>query len=537
MVERLQRFLPFALLSCFVLALAGLLWNHDPLFSRASFNPYSLVVVGVAVRFGWLEGLLTAAALGALMVLASMSPHQAASLAPGPLFGLGALALIAGSAAESGLRRQRALRDTVARQGGELAVLREKTEVLEAANGELKRTLGEREAGLADLQEVTVRLQSAAGEEFFWTLTDLMAQYLEADQCSVYLLDGQHLVLAAQRGWPSVPAEARRFRLGQDLLSRAVLDKELRTVRDYPEPVELGGELLRLMAVPVLNPVNGAVLAVLSLESMPFARFTRLSANLLQRLAGEAATRIATAEESAALPGDSEVLLNPGFFLRRLRLEVMGRRQGTRPAFLLVLVSCPGFEQLPDAVRTLVERAWQVVCGVALRPDDPRGRVNSETLGFLLRDSRPDGASWMEWELAAPVRCLSHWVPQAGSPRWLISVTSSDRALEPEELLEAGQASLRAGELVERPERAEALPLPDLERETAAVRAILAEVDGLTDQPRVGLAQLQGALARYPESVALYHRAIAFCLLEGEPATLRQASEYFALLRLLARPA
>jgi hypothetical protein len=170
---------------------------------------------------------------------------------------------------------------------------------------------------------------------------------------------------------------------------------------------------------------------------------------------------------------------------------------------------------------------------VLLRPDDPRGRLTLQALGFLLRDTAPEGGAWLAWELASQARLVSLWVPEAGSLRWQLARVDSDRSISPEALEQELEPGYRACELIEPPELSEVRPVAPEAGFGEAVKAILSEVDRLDSQPRLALTQLQGALAQQPESATLYHRAIGLCLREGEAETLRKAAEYYALSRLM----
>ena len=183
-----------------------------------------MLVVWVSIQRGWRQGLL--AAVVAWLLCWPGSREQAAAL-------LGS-ALFTGGLADANRRRIRALRHTVAHQAIEIVQNQENIEVLQRANQELLAQVSDQQSGLATLYEVYRRLSSSNLEELQAAIVDVVADTLAAEQCSLYTLEGQVLRLEMAKGWPSIPEEARKIELNDDLMSLAVQRKQLCSLQNFP---------------------------------------------------------------------------------------------------------------------------------------------------------------------------------------------------------------------------------------------------------------------------------------------------------------
>ena len=445
-----RRFVPRLALGYLVLFVIGWLGNNGNwLFSGARPHPFLLLVVWASVSFGWGQGLLTGVVSSILVALNfRFSPDARFENDLDTQFLLPVVALWVGLLTENSRKRMSALRVRVARQASTILTQAEKLEVLELANGSLREHAQEVDAGLALVHQIAGRLYSLTQvDEVNSVLVNMVANSLGADRCSYYARQGdERLRLVAHFGWPTVPVEARFIKVSQDLVSQALERKTLQTIRDYPsaslEPqgqVEYGS-MLRLMAAPVVHPSSGVVLGVLSVESLPFVRFTQANAKLLTAicdLAGKVLAQLQMTDLGQSRESDKEDFLSSADFLRHLRREVFGLRRGARPSFCLFGLRVDGLQKIGPELYARVERAIALVARVNLRAVDKRGRWGEQQYAFILTDSPVPLVERLLVELPMQLSdYLPLWLPEARGVSFMVNWRVADFATEPEILLE-----------------------------------------------------------------------------------------------------
>lgn len=411
-VSFLRRRGPLGLALCATygaLCLAGWWWDGDFAMRSRTLHPYVLFTLVVAVRVGWVESLLVSLGGTALLGFAAWRGGQ-----PVPAlteFWLLLTPLAVGALLEGRFRQGARLRQAVADQGLKLLRLSEKNRALEIANENLRARASEEESGLERIHHIAQRLAVLEEEDLYPGLVDVVAEALGAEACSVYVVEGRSLKLMAEKGWATVPPDARSVDMQNDLLGQVVSQKRVRTVREFPLHRIIHGDappMLRIMGAPVQHPVSGRVLAVLSVESLPFRRFTRSAATLLGMigdLAGKAMAAMAAEQEDVATAGGG--LLNAAFFRRRVMAELQGRQEGRLEEFAVGALRIKDLHQVPPGLRPVVERAVEMILEVNLRDTDVRARLEEGQYAFLLPASTLDNARNLERLLGTELVCRS----------------------------------------------------------------------------------------------------------------------------------
>lgn len=322
------------------------------------------------------------------------------------------------------------------------------------------------------------------------------------------------------KGWTSTPEEARTVTLGDDLLSLAVREKRLRTLQEFPlerlryDGMEAG--FMRLMAAPILHAGSGAVLGVLSVESLPFSLFNRSSAQLLETIA-ELAGKSLTAAVSPA--GASGEWLSREFFRRRLRAELAAQSKGTRAHFSYISLRLPNLEKTSPIQRPALERALQLILQSTLHPKDVRGYWESDSLGILLLNTDAAMAQRLSQDLQKELqRQLGLWIPDLGLWRFEVGCSSSEGFQEPEELVSKTLLGARPAQVSLGP----ALDFP-------------AEVEELKARGQLDLAleRLRKLVQERPKHAPTRHLLIRTYLESNDNDSLALASEHYSVTRLL----
>lgn len=508
-----MRFATNLLVGMLALALAGQVMGHDFRFLNWTISPYVLLVMAIALEHSWLEACV--AALAVLVLTGYGHPDIRFHLVL--LFGT---ALFVGGLADRNRRRIRNLRLVVANQAEALISKGEQLASLEKSQAELLNRLAERQTSTATLHEVYRRLADEDLGRLPSAVVDVVAECIGAEQCSLYLVEGGQLSLAIAKGWPSIPEEARNLSLGEDLLSLAVREKRLRTLQEFPlerlryDGLEAG--FLRLMAAPILHAGSGAVLGVLSVESLPFSLFNRSSAQLLETIAELAGKSLTAAVSPTAASGE---WLSREFFRRRLRAELTAQSKGTRAHFSYISLRLTSLGKTPRALRPLVERGLRLVLQSIFQPEDVRGYWENDVLGIILLGADPGVAQRLSQELQKELqKQLGQWIPDLGPWRFEVACSSSDGRLEPEELV---AKTLLGG----RPEQVNLGPMLELPFEIDELKA--------HKRPDAVAKRLREMIQERPKHIGLRHLLIRTYLESSDSESLALASEQYSVTKLL----
>ena len=274
-----------------LVGIVGLLFNAgDWAFLGVSLHPYIVIAAVEAVLYGVSQAMM-ASLLGVVLYSIQMTVYGST---PGNhamiLFGMVFTGLVLGLTQEGRNRQMRELRSELEETRREQERLRQRVTILNTANEELNnRILGE-EITVQSFSELARRLSVLETDDIYPALCDLIQEYLNATESSYYALNGKHLELKAQKGWESVPEEAKKIKEGDGLLWTAIKEKKTVTALDKDVPDE---ELhrdptrrySRMICAPVFHPDTKKPIGLLSVDRMPFSRFHGSSVKVLDVLA------------------------------------------------------------------------------------------------------------------------------------------------------------------------------------------------------------------------------------------------------------
>ena len=388
-------------------------------------NGLELLAVNVlTVAYGWRQGLVAAVA-GMLLQFTLPQPDE--SLMSQLFFQSLLLGLVADS-----LRASPKLKSQLLLQGAELLEAREKLEVLSSAQQLLKQEvelLGDVQGALSRLAEQILALTSV--EEVQATLVAVAATQFTAGRGALWGLEGEEFRVLASYGWSDAPETAPVSEL--PLVMQAYDEKTLRSIQNYPISGSAGNQPAWLWACPLVNPLNGRVLGVLTLDRVPFHRFTRGYAATLEAICGMGARALGQLHRDLHGTGQSaeawewQDLLSPSDFLRKLRRACLELAQGGSSNFCVLSIRNPG--GLPVA-----ERAALVVARCNLRPEDLAGKNRRGDLLFMLSNTRLEAARRLLLEMSQQLREFAPCWFQ-GNPDYWMGVVEGDCRPEAEQLL------------------------------------------------------------------------------------------------------
>ena len=342
-----------------ILTLAGWAVGAAPGFRGISPNPYVIVVCLMALRYGLRDGLLSAGqATGWLLAMAGV-----AGLGPSPLpleiraflwdtLVLGGAGLLLGYLADEHLTREAKLVEQTRQLSEELGGIREQVAVLEEANRELVKRITSETQTIGSLYGMAEKLSVLDLKDLYPGILDLVAEYVGAEKCTLYLVEGDHLVAAGHRGWEGAPADRPTIPLPDGVMGRVVRERLTLSLRDLaiggtPPPDQW------VMATPIVDPEMDRPIGALVVEQLPFQRLNRSNVrvfSVIGKWAGMAIRQAATYSTAVTEKARADAAMN------RL-LDGLKTRPGSRHAIpALVEMGEPVIPLLAGVLQTGLPR-------------------------------------------------------------------------------------------------------------------------------------------------------------------------------------
>ena len=275
------------------LATLNLVFFRDDLgFTSVNPNPLWLVIVFVAARYGAVPG-YAVGALSALVYLALVALQGGFSFAldaPGvQVVSNPVLFLVVGGALgelrESHKRAHKRLAAKYDEVEADLQDLAQRYLAAIELARELERRVVSQTSTVMTLYQAAKGLEYLDVRELSPSVLELTANFIEADACALYLhQDGKFLLEAARPANADLDRPEELDTTG-GLPAIVLRDKRTATVRDVlaeATPAQLSGERL-LMATPLLSE-DREVMGILTVEKIPFLRFTPAAVRLFALL-------------------------------------------------------------------------------------------------------------------------------------------------------------------------------------------------------------------------------------------------------------
>ncbi len=206
----------------------------------------------------------------------------------------------------------------------ELKQFEEEVKTLKEINLGLEKKIVSRMSTLVTLYEGARRLDSRDPEEFWKEFLNFATKTLGADQSALYLSENRQWVLKYYWGWESFEKHPTTLHQTEGLIGMAGSQNKVISVRDFFEGQEkVQPDLLgdALMAGPIRCGENGPVVAVLSIQKMPFLSFNSATINLFSFLLIWASRALGQLEETAKLRELD--IIDPGYRIYSKRYFMM----------------------------------------------------------------------------------------------------------------------------------------------------------------------------------------------------------------------
>jgi GAF domain len=287
------------------LFLANLIWAPANLgFVDSVVHPYILVILLVAARHGVAPSLVcTFVSIALVLIQSRYRFHYPDFQQNGDtLFLLDllerpwnlrlaswmVLGASIGGLFEAGRKERDALLTKVTELNQELDDRRQRLEILESENVELReKVLGEGET-ISTVYEMARRLTTLEGRDLFQASLELVEQFVGATRCSVYLLDDQHKSFrrTEERGTPGSPDFANVAR-GDALFEKCLREGRVVSLRDLFSAERFRQVVPAVMAAPlgILGEQgSGSQAGVLLVESAPLESLNAQTVSVFELL-------------------------------------------------------------------------------------------------------------------------------------------------------------------------------------------------------------------------------------------------------------
>ena len=364
-----QSWLVEAMLSLLLLSAVNFyLFSGDIGYTKASPHPYWLVVVLVAVRYGfgggfWAGVLAAIFFVGFRMLRAAPAPLDFADLGlwVQPLLFLSA-GIVLGEIREQQKRRFEGVELEISERQRAYERLEKQYKALGKAKKEIDGHIISQEQTLYTLYEAAQALRSLDEKDICPAALDLLREYMHVNECSIYVLEDEVLKLKAairEEGGvapASLPRDAGM--VGRALLhGEAVsLNKHLRTEIPKDGPV---------IVSPIHHPSNATALGIVAVDKMPFLKFTPESVKMVSMIADWCGASLINARvhkgaKSKLIVDEILQAYTSDYLKQRLLEEFLRARRYELPLSILVL-------RLPESTRAKGGEDMLIAFSLALK--------------------------------------------------------------------------------------------------------------------------------------------------------------------------
>lgn len=273
----------------------------NPFLTGISVHPYFIIVLLMAIRYGTIVGIGSATTLVLLYICGGLAQPGELSVLPSILesphstivSGLFLFAVIAGSFADAYQRRIKYAEAEIMDDKKRLRTLEKQNGLLIKTNQDLRNRIMEETTTFHTIFEISRKLCTLNGQTPYSTVTNILVEYLKAESCSFYLLQGELLHLMAYNGQEAVPEQDKMITIGHcPIIEAAIKEKRLVSLKDFVYRDDIFFRN-RVMAAPVCSQTDGKVMGVISIEKIPFDLFNPQTMRIFSLIANWASKTVA----------------------------------------------------------------------------------------------------------------------------------------------------------------------------------------------------------------------------------------------------
>lgn len=246
-----------------------------------------------------------------------------------------------------------------------------KFDVLSEAKQEVDTKILSQESTLGTLYEAAQGLRTLSAESIYPAVLEILREFMEVDDCSIYLLEGTNFKLdtAIRTGKSYLPDTVP---MDEGLMAIAASEKKAVSIRDVASTESMPGGII--ISAPILADNQRHVVGVLNVEKMPFLKFTSDSVRVAGLVADWCGSSVENATVFAATKSKliADELIDAytyEYFKRRLKEEFIRARR-YKLDLSLIMLEFPGLSNASDEGRDEVLMAFSMILKNQIREID-----------------------------------------------------------------------------------------------------------------------------------------------------------------------
>ncbi|MFH1873888.1 MAG: GAF domain-containing protein [Pseudomonadota bacterium] len=284
-IQRTKLYFIETVIMIMVLFGTNLLFLPDkPAFEGINPNPYWIVVLAIAARYGRHGAIFSSVATSLIFIA-----HYAYFYGFGFFYDTPWILLhpflfiqvgfIIGEVKTTFILREDYLTNRVEELENQNDKLKKENEIVKAAHKELTIDIATSQDTITMLNDISKKLKSIDINEIYTGVLESFRDYLGAEECSFYELQGNLLILKHSIGWKLYYRRPQSYEVGIGLLGLAAQLKETLSIKDVVlHKRKFDVEQTKIMAdsalaVPVLG-LEKRVYGVASIEKIPLLKLT-----------------------------------------------------------------------------------------------------------------------------------------------------------------------------------------------------------------------------------------------------------------------
>lgn len=333
-----------------VLVAINYFWFRNNLgFLGVNPHPYWLIVLVLASWYGFVTG-LGVGVLSALTLLAMMKLNQPA-LELSTLFeikNLGlpllfvSVGLVVGEIGEIQKAKLRSLQGTYEELQETFNSLKRRYNALNKVKQEMDTWIISQEHTLSTLYDTAQALKSLREDEIYPATLELLRDFIAAEAGSIYLLQGEKLVLTASFGARQSGERPAEVAASEGMMGQAIASLETVSLDTmiFSENSIRQAESGIVVSVPLLTSAK-QVIGLVNIEKMPFLKFNQQTINmtsLVGDLCGAAIENARTYQDvkSRDIFDESSGTYTSAYYHKRLEEEFKRSSRNTIPLSLVI---------------------------------------------------------------------------------------------------------------------------------------------------------------------------------------------------------
>ncbi len=274
-------------------------------FNHISPHPYWIPIIFVAAHYGLREGGIAALIAAIFYVYYPQKlPAEDNTFLLTYYFLLHPISFILiglflGNIQDSLRKRTRQMQEEILQLKKDFDLLSTNYQLLKESKEQIERRIVGQEATVSTMYEGIKRLKNLKESEIYPAILDLMQEFLQVKQGSIYMLEDKKLILKAERDWPSDNAYHQYYTRNDPLFSEVVLKQKSLSVNRMEDYKKMAGDRV-LAVIPIIDDLTTQTIGVLKIEDIDFVNLNASTIKFLQVLADWSAAAIFAAKEKGA---------------------------------------------------------------------------------------------------------------------------------------------------------------------------------------------------------------------------------------------